>query len=519
MTVQFSEIVSALQKLYPKSFISNQMEISQWRTLNKQQANFDSDCVYIGKSSILGNINSSVKANFILLEDIELPDHILKEGESNYIFLDEDNDLNNIIEEIHHIFKVNQKLGDYTIKILQACQKGSTIQQLLDIGHELLGNPILLVDLSLCFIAQSGGDNITNEPLWEWTLSKGYVTEEYVQSVMTPDLSLSGNEQFYTCGSMSNTFWNNKFVKHRQLVGRVAHDEVPMGYLKLLEFNKPITPLDEKTLDMLCNFIAITMKDPNITNNISNNLIDSFLIALLNQKIYDQDAIEERKHLFGLKLYENLFVVTVQPEKRSDINDHLYYMRRILQSFFNRQTILIHNSQIVVLFDTINKEMNENTMSLFEDLLKKNSCIAGISQSFIHLQELSEYHKQSIGALHMGEILHESKRIFKYKDYIISHMILHFHNETNIKNLVHPAVNTLKDLDEKKGTDFLKTLLTYINNNQNITLASKALHIHYNTVKYRINRIEQLTNIDFTDSEMLFNICLSSKVLNIMSSL
>lgn len=515
MSLQISKIIASIQEYEPKLYITESVEITDWKYITKNQTEFLPNYLYIGKTSSLCNVPSSVKTSLILLEDSNLIEFDLKESDTNFILLNIDCNLDSISERIESLFIDQQKLGDCTIKILQACQHGKTTQQILDLGFQMLKNPLLLVDLSLCFIAQSGGDTIKDEPLWEWTLSKGYVTEEYVQSVMVPDMNDFKSE--FNCNS--NIFWNNELLNHRQLVGRVAHEKKPMSYLKLLEFNKPITSSDEQILDMLCNFLAITMKDPNITSPLSNNLIDSFLIALLNQKIYDHDAIEERKHLFGLKLYENLFVITIEIENHPNTNDRLYYLKRIFQSYFNRQTILIYNGHIVIVLDCMTKELTENTLSLLENLLIKNNCIAGISQVFYNLHELSEYYKQSISSLYLGGLLQSQQRILKYDDYIIPHMILHFHGETSIKNLIHPAVVTLKKIDEKKGTDFLKTLITYINYNQNITLASKALHIHYNTVKYRIKRIEDLSNIDFLNSETLFHICLSSKVLDIMKYL
>ncbi|MBU4440811.1 MAG: helix-turn-helix domain-containing protein, partial [Firmicutes bacterium] len=146
-------------------------------------------------------------------------------------------------------------------------------------------------------------------------------------------------------------------------------------------------------------------------------------------------------------------------------------------------------------------------------------CTAGISKIFYHLYDFCEHYKQAYNALNLGDLLKKTSRILNYDELIISHMILSFRDETNIRNLIHPVVKTLKDLDQKKGSNFLETLMAYINHNQDTTLTAKSLHIHYNTLKYRINRIIEITNIDFSDSETLFNIQLSVKVDDILSCL
>lgn len=407
------------------------------------------------------------------------------------------------------------RLGECSIKLLQACQKGDTIQQLLDLGYQLLNNPLLLVDISLCFIAHSGGNDIEDEPLWEWTLSKGYVNKEYARSVMTDDTQNDINE-----GEEVLVIWETGLLNHRQLVGRVLKNKRPLAYLKLLEYHHPITKCDEEILIMLCNVLAMNMEDANAISNASNSLSSTFLTALLNQKMYDHAAIEERERMYGLKLYKNLFAVVIRIDNRQNTNDRLYYLKRIFQNFFNRQTVLIYNGQLVILLDTMTAEIqNEREMASFENILEENDCTAGISKIFDHLYDFCEHYKQAYNALHLGELLKKKSRILNYDELIIPHMILSFRGETNIRNLIHPVVQILKALDEKKGSNFLETLVAYIRHNQDTTLTAKSLHIHYNTLKYRISRITEITNIDFSDSETLFNIQLSVKVIDILNCL
>ncbi|WP_303870913.1 CdaR family transcriptional regulator [Acetobacterium wieringae] len=198
----------------------------------------------------------------------------------------------------------------------------------------------------------------------------------------------------------------------------------------------------------------------------------------------------------------------------------MYYLKRIYQNFFNQQTVIIYNGQLVILLDAITAEIqNEREMASFENLLEENDCTAGISKIFYHLYDFCEHYKQAHNALTLGDQLKKTGRIRNYDDLIISHMILSFRGETNIKNLIHPVVKTLKDLDEKKGSNFLETLVAYINHNQDTMLTAKSLHVHYNTLKYRINQIIELTELDLSDSETLFNIQLSVKVNDILACL
>ena len=68
------------------------------------------------------------------------------------------------------------------------------------------------------------------------------------------------------------------------------------------------------------------------------------------------------------------------------------------------------------------------------------------------------------------------------------------------------------------NTDLLKTLTAYLNSNRNSNIASKSLSIHNSTFFYRFHKIETLLNISLTDSDILFKLELSLKLLKYINS-
>jgi DNA-binding PucR family transcriptional regulator len=52
--------------------------------------------------------------------------------------------------------------------------------------------------------------------------------------------------------------------------------------------------------------------------------------------------------------------------------------------------------------------------------------------------------------------------------------------------------------DEKHGTQLLKTLNAYMECNGNISEVAELLHVHKQSVRYRLRRITELTGFDVT---------------------
>ena len=67
----------------------------------------------------------------------------------------------------------------------------------------------------------------------------------------------------------------------------------------------------------------------------------------------------------------------------------------------------------------------------------------------------------------------------------------------------------LRDSDTQKGTSLVRSLAVYLEEFGDIQKASSRLQVHPNTLRYRIRRIEELTDIDLTDANDRLSLALT----------
>ncbi|MEO9327140.1 PucR family transcriptional regulator [Gordonia aurantiaca] len=79
-------------------------------------------------------------------------------------------------------------------------------------------------------------------------------------------------------------------------------------------------------------------------------------------------------------------------------------------------------------------------------------------------------------------------------------------------DLVDPRVNELADLDARTGSEFTVSLRAYLDRFGDVRAAAKDLHVHPNTLRYRIRRIETLTGMDLDDPATRLVVALSLRV-------
>ncbi|HWO74533.1 MAG TPA: helix-turn-helix domain-containing protein [Bacillus sp. (in: firmicutes)] len=84
-------------------------------------------------------------------------------------------------------------------------------------------------------------------------------------------------------------------------------------------------------------------------------------------------------------------------------------------------------------------------------------------------------------------------------------------NNTNeeLLDFLTDILGPLLQYENQQKEEFIETLLIYLENNQKLKITAEKLHIHLNTLSYRIKRIESILGISFQDPNDLLNLYLA----------
>ena len=70
-------------------------------------------------------------------------------------------------------------------------------------------------------------------------------------------------------------------------------------------------------------------------------------------------------------------------------------------------------------------------------------------------------------------------------------------------------MNRLKQEDRVKGTEFYNTLKEYLLHGNNVSMTSKHLYIHRNTMIYRLSKINEILGVDINDPKIARQLMIS----------
>ena len=147
-------------------------------------------------------------------------------------------------------------------------------------------------------------------------------------------------------------------------------------------------------------------------------------------------------------------------------------------------------------------------------MLRESLLIAGVSREFTHVGELQVAARQTREAIEIGSQRDATFWYFKFDDYAFECLLRKGMNGFLPAHICAPALLRLRDYDRENGAELEKTLRLYIANRYNAVLTAKELFVARSTFLKRIERIEELTGIDWNDPAALAYIAVSYRLMD-----
>ncbi len=457
--------------------------------------------------------HKQVQNTIVCAPDHSWVEHMCTRGNLIAVFCLED--LYRVTTSILNDLSSGARIGAAGLKMQNLSLRKNPVEDIINYVHNELGNPVILTDSSFVVVAKAGLEDISDEPQWNFVESNGAFPPEFTGNIIHSKSGLRGKDA---------PLIDDRAIlgmKHRQATARVIFKGKTIGYLLVLELNRPFDDYTLEFIPMAADFFAHCLNHSNGRLLLSSSFHEDFLISILSEAITSPEEILMSQENFGIRLKPHLFLITIDLPLATIDSDKVYAFTSKLRLLFGKDSIVSYENSIVVLYDDDQIPLFDSiSRDAFETLLEEYGCKANISAPFDHLHQTRRHYMQTKMCATIRNMLHLDKTIVDYQTEVAEyHMIFNYSRVQNLDNLLHPAVFMLRALDRENGTDRLDTLFAYTDHLCNLRTTASDLYLHYNTLKYRIDKIAALTNINFEDPSEVYRISLSKKVLQIEEAL
>lgn len=368
------------------------------------------------------------------------------------------------------------------------------LQNLLEVAHSVFKRPMFIKGDSSWVYAITFGYDTETHPYWaqlERSYHKKFADFDPIKIVSTdPEFQSIFKNRI-------PTIQQSPLYKGPVLETNIWIDEKRICEILVLEHGKPFSQSDIHVLQTFCAIVEkyiLKHKD----TFFEYQGLSFFFMNLLSGNEYTPAAFKLARQMSGWPESDQLAVVALRPKHPKE-TPLIGVIRDTLIDCISDCKVLQHEDVMVCLANVNLNKGYGNLIKKMADVIPVYASYWGISYEFYDFADFKKYYKQALESL---EYAIEENVSFRSM-YQISYkcMINKLTLDHDLDGYIHPLISLLRKHDLNENTEYVKTLFAYMICGQNFTDASAMLKLHRNTLIYRINNIQKMSEIDLNDLE------------------
>jgi sugar diacid utilization regulator len=174
--------------------------------------------------------------------------------------------------------------------------------------------------------------------------------------------------------------------------------------------------------------------------------------------------------------------------------------------------------RVVVLSDTNNGSWGAFQAQLIHEL-GGQGCRVGVGGTCVSASDYPGSYREAVLALRIQRLSQGIEQVTFFEGLGVYRLLADLKDLSLVESFVRVWLGSLIDYDEQKGADLVLTLTSYLEHGGNYEATAQALAVHRNTLKYRLQRIREISGHDLGDPDTNFNLQLATRSWRILTAL
>ncbi|MBN2984478.1 PucR family transcriptional regulator [Cohnella algarum] len=323
-----------------------------------------------------------------------------------------------------------------------------------------------------------------------------------------------------------------------QNVCRVYASPVPASRFKpaclvLLERNREIQPLDVVTVDRLASLTGLELANVEAVREVEGKYVDQFLQDWLSGKLVSEQDWKLRAEVCGCSLPEETPLCAVlagfgegeqSQEKLREMarkirSERLQAADSVLSAPVGADLVLIvpvpDTGRLEARADITESGVMQRLHDELRQLLGEESLRLFAGRPAERPEQLSASLSQARRARQAADVCGLDGNIVTYDRLGVYSLLYLIPSSEERDQFLQRFSIPLQHADKRGGGRLVETLEMFFRCNGNIKLTSEKLYAHYNTVVYRLEKIQNILGISLDDPEDRLQLQLSLKLCHI----
>jgi PucR family transcriptional regulator, purine catabolism regulatory protein len=320
---------------------------------------------------------------------------------------------------------------------------------------------------------------------------------------------------------------------HRIITPILAGGE-NLGYLSIIEHPQHQEQLAMMAIEHAATVIALEMiKQREVTeaeDRVRGELVDDLLSGTFGDHA---NVLRRARHLrYDLSLPHRLFVVDVDHFGRF-IREKHYEEGRVItlkHQLFQLVTAAVHrhhprylatahSDSVIVLTpqqpagkDPDGEALAARIREAVADSDLGMTVSVAIGRICTRPEDFKPAFTEAQRALDLMVRFGKREQIINYDRLGVYRLLAQVEDRAGLEAFAGRMLSPLIDYDRARGTPMLKTLEVYLQNHGNLRQSARDLHIHLNTLHYRLRRVSEVIGVDLKDADARLDLLLALRV-------
>ena len=289
---------------------------------------------------------------------------------------------------------------------------------------------------------------------------------------------------------------------------------VEIAYLSIIYIPGVINETFLDYMPDVCGILGLELQKDSFYKYNKGAVFSNDLQDLLQGKLHEPELLENRWKQLGYELLSNKYVVYVDIREKARYFSQSYMIaRRLLEEFLN-SIFLIKDGAIIMLMTCSDTTIPTwDQLERLDSYLRLDGLYAGMSSMFWDISQISYFLRQAKSAFILGKRFTPEKNLLFYDEYRVMDMVSQLDAAEDVKRYCYPPLMRLIDYDRKNNTEMTRTLYYYLKNIKDTEYVLEVMHIHRNTLFYRMRKIREIFGSTLTDAHEIMQIELTFDIL------
>lgn len=221
---------------------------------------------------------------------------------------------------------------------------------------------------------------------------------------------------------------------------------------------------------------------------------DDILAGIIFGNQIDPSMIESQIKILGyeIKGKQRGFMIHIGVLENTSMQEYMnHYLEEVKILFTKHESMTLVSRFHSNIVGITNEENDEILNDIFLQLSNSvEACQIGIGSAYEDMSQLNKSFSEAVSAIKYA------KPVMWYEKMGFMKILLNFDNRKEITEYVDNTLGRIIEYDSANGTELLNTLISYFDCDENMKAVGAKLYIHPNTVKYRLQQIQEITGLN-----------------------